>query len=583
MRLNKLLMAGKCRSAILTSVMQEVRALLEVAVTQVAGKQVPVVLSRPDEQFGDYATNVALQLAKELGKNPREVAEAIVAAVGTSKVIAEATIAGPGFINIRVQTPHLADYLQTLEAQAPRGFGSSDSGKGQTVLCEFPSPNIAKPFSVGHIRAALQGWSIYKLMDFTGYRVVRDNHLGDHGTPFGKWVVGYLAYSSPQQLEQDGVYELARIYIAITKDLKEEKEQGGTELADKVQDWLVKLEAGDGEAVGYSQQFTKISLDHMHSVMQRLRIATDEELGESFYVRRGQEMADELLKKGQAELSKGAVIVSLEDQGIDTPLMLRKANGAALYATTDLATIEYRDKQWQPEHIFIHTGQEQAFYFQQLKALCRQLGYPDNIEHLWHGLIDVVSDEGKREKMSSRKGVILLEELLDRAHAKARTLMPEASEEDVEAVALGAIKFTDFKADRKTGVLFDWEAMFNVHGFSGPAIQYAAVRIASILKKLPDASTLIDASYDWQAEHALLVKLADFPPLLEELRQNYELHKLAHYLYELAQAFNRYYEQTRIVEAEPQAQAARVWTIQLVQATLQNGLDILGIPTPQQM
>lgn len=563
--------------------MEQIRDLLIKAVKTATGETVDIELTRPDEQFGDYATNVALQLGKKLAKNPREVAISIVEAIPKDTVIASAEIAGPGFINIRIQSAFLAEQLQQAIQTAPRGYGSINVGSGQTVICEFPSPNMAKPFSVGHIRPALQGWAIYKLMDFAGYETVRDNHIGDYGTPFGKWVVGYLRYSSPEQLKEGGVYELARIYIAITKDMKDQKAADKTELADEVQAWLVKLEAGDKEAQGYSEQFNKISLDHLHEMMRRLKIETDEELGESFYVKKGQGLVGELLEKGIALESKGAVVVDLEDQGIKTPIMLRKANGAALYATTDLATIDYRQQRWKPKAVFIHTGQEQAFYFQQLRALARKADYDDTINHLWHGLVDQIDESGNRAKMSSRKGVILFEELLDRALEKARELMSEGKASDVEAIALGAIKFADFKADRKVGVLFDWDTMFNVHGFSGPSVQYAAVRIKSILKKSDTKAAHDFADYNWDPEHQLLLQLTLFPDLIAEMAQNYEMHKLAHYLYMLTQAFNRYYEQVRILDAPKPDRSARLWLIGVVNEVITTGLGILGIPTPEHM
>ncbi|MCA9334213.1 arginine--tRNA ligase [Candidatus Saccharibacteria bacterium] len=564
--------------------MNEVRDVLSRAVQAAYDESVDIELTRTDPQFGDFACNVALQLAKKVGQNPREVAEKILDSLPTNDLIDSVAVAGPGFINVRLTNASLVRALSDHVTNDPRGFASNDIGKGSTIICEFPSPNMAKPFSVGHIRSALQGWALYKLMERCGYKVIRDNHIGDYGTPFGKWVVGFLRYSSKDKLQQDGVYELARVYIAITADMKHEKQQGVTKTADEVQDWLVKLEHGDKEAKAYSKQFNQISLDHMHHVMDRLRIETDEELGESHYVKRGQELVDELLKKGIAKHSEGAVIVPLDDVGIDTPIMLRKANGAALYATTDLATIEYRQKHWNPSKVFIHTGQEQVFYFEQLKALAKKAGYKDTIVHLWHGIVDQLNDEGEREKMSSRKGVVLLEELLDTAQAKAVELTKDGTANDADAVALGAIKFLDFKADRKTGILFDWESIFNVHGFSGPAVQYAIVRIQSILQKADlHGAPKPNKEYDWSEEHALLLELAQFPGLIMELHDTYELQKLAHYVYGLAQELNRYYEKVRVLESDEPARQARLWLLTLVSEVMSTSLDILGIPVPEKM
>lgn len=573
--------------------MQEVTDEIQKVVKDLFDVEEQVELTRTDEQFGDYATNVALRLSKKVDQDtllklrisgsPREIAESIIQNLH-SDAITIAEVAGPGFINLRINEKFMAHQLQALVEVAPGGiFGANESGKGSTVICEFPSPNMAKPFSVGHIRSALQGWAIAQVMRLSGYNVITDNHVGDAGTPFGKWVVGYLRYSSRKQLEEDGINELARVYIEITAAMKAEKAAGDHELLDEVQSWLQKLENGDKEAVEYSRQFNQISFNHMHQVMERLGISTEFEYGESYFVKRGKELADELLVRGVARKSDGAIIVDLDEFEIDTPIMLKKANGTALYATTDLATMEFRDKTWHPDKVFIHTGQEQAFYFKQLNALAKKAGFKSNIIHLWHGLVDQLDEEGKRSKMSSRKGVVLLNDLLDEAEKHAATLAPEGSEEAIKAVALAAVKFTDFTADRKKGVLFDWETMFSVQGFSGPAVQYAAVRINSILEKTSIQPSEPSDNYDWKAERVLLLELLEFPQLVYDLSVNYEMHKLAAYLYNLARVINRYYEKTPILKSDQKKQANRLWLLDITQRVLQTGLDILGISIPKKM
>lgn len=563
--------------------MYEIVGLIQGVVKDLFDEKVDVELMRPDEQFGDYATNIALRLSKKVGQSPREIAEKIAEDLRKDDIFSDVSIAGPGFINLRVKSDALVEWLSSATETAPGDvYGANNTGEGRTVLCEFPSPNMAKPFSVGHIRSALQGWSVAQIMRLSGYRVITDNHVGDAGTPFGKWVVGFKKYSSDEQLEQDGINELARVYIAITADIKDETEAGKSDISDEVQSWLQNLEAGDSEAVAFSERFNQISFDHMHQVMERLGISTDFEYGESRFVTRGKELADELLARGVAKESDGAVIVELDDAGIDTPVMLKKANGTALYATTDLATMEFRDNEWAPEKVFIHTGQEQAFYFTQLNALAKKAGYKDNIVHLWHGLVDQLEESGKRSKMSSRKGVILLNDLLDEGEKRAAEIAKDASVEDVRAVSLGAIKFTDFTADRKKGSLFDWDTMFNVQGFSGPAVQYAAVRIKSILSKAT-VQPKVSEGYEWDTEHELLLELLAFPSLIEELSENYELHRLAAYLYNLARALNRYYEKTPILKSSETEQQNRLWLLVTVENVLTTGLDVLGVPVPDKM
>ncbi len=562
---------------------QELEVLLSGLVKDLFDYEGDVVVSRTAEEHGDFASNIALQLSGKIGKNPREIAEAVSLRLNEHEMIESAQVAGPGFINITLPKTAYFQKLYRLTNEQKERFGRSQLGSGLTVVCEFPSPNMAKPFSVGHMRPALQGWAIYQLMLRMGYNVITDNHLGDSGTPFGKWVVGFLRNSSEEKLALDGIAELARVYIQISSDLKAEKEAGGHEMADEVQKWLKKLESSDSEALGYSNRFNQISLDHMHQVMNRLGISTEYELGESVFVERGQQLVDELLDKGVATNSEGAVIVSLEDERIDTPLMLRKANGAALYATTDLATVEYRQNTWNPVKTFVHTGQEQAFYFRQLNAVVKKAGYSAQVTHLWHGLIDQKNEDGTREKMSSRKGVVLMNDLIDYAEQKAKEFVSDIASEDTHAVALAAIKFNDFASDRKNGVLFDWETMFSVHGFSGPAVQYAAVRIRSILAKSEVANPKPHPDYDWASEKPLLLSVLEYPELLRELHDSYEMHKLAAYLYDLAKELNRYYEAVQVLQSELRERDSRLWLLSVVKYVLQDGLEILGIPTPEKM
>lgn len=560
--------------------MDKLTGAIAEAILDLYGVETTPIVTRTDPNHGDFSCNIAMQLAPKIGKKPREIAEEIVASLQNHELLTSAEVAGPGFINLRVKVSELVKYLLNSSLE---NYGHNDIGSGKTVVCEFPSPNMAKPFSVGHIRSALQGWAMYKLMQAMGYNVITDNHLGDSGTPFGKWVVGFLRYSSDDQLEKAGINELSRIYILITADMKKEAEDDKNEIDNEVQAWLKRLESGDQEAAAYSERFNKISQDHMHQVMQRLQISTEYELGESKFLARGQQMVDELLEKGIAEISDDAVIVRLDEYGIETPIMLRKANGSALYATTDLATVEYRQQTWNPGKVFIHTGQEQAFYFRQLKALAQKSGYKDNIVHLWHGLIDQKNEDGSREKMSSRKGVVLLNDLLDLSEEKAKTNMKDGGDEDIKAVALAAVKFIDFTADRKNGVLFDWDSMFSVHGFSGPAVQYAVVRIKSIINKSNQNNFAPDLSMEWQAEHQLLLQIIEYPELLRNIHDSYEMHKLATYLYELARELNRYYENAPILQADENIKNSRLWLVQIVGQVLESGLDILGIPSPEVM
>lgn len=556
---------------------------IKETVQRLYGLDISVSLTRPDAQFGDYATNAALQLAKPVGKNPREIAEELANALRETNDFSEVSVAGPGFINLRVPAKSLA---ATLEQTWNGQYGQNEDGKGKTVVVEYPSPNMAKPYSVGHLRPGNQGWAVRRLMEATGWTVMTDNHLGDYGAPFGVWVTGFLKFSSDEALEKDGVYELGRVYIETKKALKEEAARGENELADEVQDWLIKLENGDETAKSYSERFNTISLNHIHAVMSRLKISTDYEFGEAFFAPRGKEAVQELLVKNVAvQNDDGSIIVPLDDYGFDVPLLVQKSNGAALYATSDLATILYREEHWRPDRVVYVVGAEQQFYFTQLFAMAKKLGIQTELIHLWFGVIDQLNEDGTREKMSSRKGVILMEELLDAAEAKARELVKDRdlSDEDVSKIALGAIKFSDFVADRRTNILFDWDSIFALSGMSGPYIQYAAVRVNKLLKDTVGHNNIEFNDYDYEPEKQVIAKLLEYPAVVALAARELEPHKIANYLYELARDMNRYYEKTRVIDASDIERSARLDLLEKVSHVFTHGLDVLGIEVPQQM
>lgn len=551
-------------------------------VSELFGVDVDAVLTRPDPKFGDYSTNVAMQLAKPLGQSPRDIADKLADKLRTDGGFNEVVVAGPGFINFRVSARSLAD---SLASNWTDNYGEDNDGAGKTVVVEYPSPNMAKPYSVGHLRPGNQGWAAKRLMEATGWKVITDNHLGDYGAPFGIWVVGFLKFSSEDALDQDGVYELGRVYIETKKALSDEKERGESELADQVQEWLIKLENGDQEAVKYSQKFNQISLEHIHKVMERLKISTEYELGEAFFAPLGKQAIEKLLETGVAVKNPdNSIIVPLDEFGIDVPLLVQKSNGAALYATSDLATILYREENWHPDRVIYAVGSEQQFYFTQLFAMAKKLGITTELIHLWFGFIDQLNDDGTREKMSSRKGVVLMEELLDKAEAKAREVVAgrDISGDDIKKIALGAVKFSDFTADRRTNILFDWDSIFALSGFSGPYVQYAAVRVNKIIRDGGEV-TKDFGEYDFESEKSLIIKLLDYPDVVRLSARDLEPHKIANFLYELSRELNRFYENTRVLDAGQSEKSARIDILDKVSFVFNHGLSLLGIEVPSEM
>lgn len=567
--------------------MEKYSEVITAAIKQQWGVDTSVELTRPEPQFGDYATNVAMQLAKVLHLPPRQIAEQLAENLRNTGDFNAVTVAGAGFINLHIKAKQLAnDLLSATNTDLP--YGNNHDGNNKLVLVEYPSTNMAKPFSVGHLRSANQGWAARNLMLATGWRVITDNHLGDYGSPFGIWVVGFKKFSNDQKLAERGIYELGDIYIKTKAYLKDEAAAGKSDLADEAQNWLLKLEAGDPEAIAYSERFNKISLDHIHKIMARLGISTDYELGEKFFAEKGKAAAHDLLNRGIAiQNPDGSIIVKLDEYGIKTPILILKSNGAALYATTDLATLLYRDHTFKIDRAIYCVASEQKFYFEQLFALAKKIGLKTELIHMWYGLIDQINEDGTREKMSSRKGVVLLEDLLNEAEKRARANAKTAdlSDDDIKKIAVGAIKFSDFSADRRTGMLFNWKTMFNLTGFSGPYIQYAAVRINKILADNQLDTAKVDTAYDYESERNVILKLLDYPNVVRVSANNLEPHRIATYAYELAKTMNRYYEQTAIATADvPEGvKQARLQLLAIVSATFKHALNILGIEVPSRM
>jgi len=537
-------------------------------------------IEKANPKFGADLAIPFHALASKLAKPPQEIAKDAQAAVEHEAIVK--TEIASGYLNIwlelSVTAKGLAEDLQKIE-----NYGETDEGTNKTIVVDYIGLNLSKPFSVGHLRPTVQGAALINLYKALGYTVIGDSHLGDWGTPFGMWVVGFEKWGNDEALEKDGAYELGRLYIKFREELSKDES-----LLDEAKAWLKKLEEGDEQAVEYKERFTKISLEHMNNVLARLKIIPDENLGESFYITEAKELVEELVTSGVAlRQEDGSVIVQLEDYGIETPILLQKSDGSLLYATTDMQTIRHRKDTWNPEEIIYSVGGEQQFHFKQVFALAHMLGYTMKLSHPWFGTVDELDENGKRAKMSSRKNTALLENLLDKAEIVAREKIQgeDVSDEDISKIALGAIKFADFAQSRRTNILFDWDRMFNLQGFCGPYIQYAAVRIGSILSKLEVVEASFDGEdeYDWKAEAPLLNLLVQYPKTVQDAAREYEPHKIAQYGYDLAKEFNKYYENVSISRSEGVEREARVKLLYLLKSNFEHALGLLGIEIPSKM
>lgn len=541
-------------------------------------------------QFGDYTANIALQ-----GKNPREVAEGLVEKLKADKKLSEIIdkieIAGPGFINFWLKNDVLINNLKQIDAEK-EDFGKLDIGKGKTVIIDYSSPNIAKPFGIGHLRSTLIGQALYNLYQALGYEVVGDNHLGDWGTQFGK-LIYMIELKKPEKLS---IEVLEKLYVEFHK-----MAEANPTLEEKAREWFRKLENGDSEARKTWKECVDVSIAEFDKIYKILGVKIDFAFGESYYESEMKQiLRSPKVKKYLSKGEEGAFIIDLTKYGIKIPLMFLKSDGATTYAARDLATINFRVRKWDPEIIIYEVGAEQAFYFRQLFAAARLLGLVKDetkLVHTAHGLY--LAPDGK--KFSTRKGkTIKLEEVLDEAIGRAKKLQKDNSasaKATTGQVGIGAIKYFDLMHSVGSDVIFDWEKMMNLEGNSGPYLQYTVARCNSVLSKADrSVNQLIGGSVNQFAdeEETLLRSLIHFPEVVEEAAGSFAPNLLCNYLYDLASEFNTFYNKHRILGLEDKQSLAtqspgksdESFRLALTGATaqvLKNGLKLLGIETPERM
>lgn len=559
----------------------ELRVDLSLQLSKLLGVNIgSLQVEKSNPKAGSHLALPCFRFSKELKLSPPEIAKKIVDEFSCT-YIANISSDGP-YVNFWVDD----ETLVSIISNNVENNLTNAKPNGKTAIVEFLSPNLAKPLSIGHLRNALQGNAISLSYKNQGYNTITDSHIGDWGTVFGMWVVGFEKFSSEQQLQEGGVKELGRVYVEVRKALKQEKEESKTRLSEDIQTWLKKLESGDKKAKEYHKKFTDISLSNVDQKMHELGISIDYSLGESFYIRRGKELVQELLNNDQAiKNNDGSVVIPLEDKGFDTPFLVEKANGAALYATSDIATIEYRESEWNPDEVVYVVGAEQKYYFAQLFAVNETLKLSDaKLIHHWYGLVEEVAPDGSRRKMSSRENAVFLSDAIDMAVKKAAEIAPEGlDEDDIKDIAVGAITFREFTASHTGNTLFDWQSMFKLSGFSGPYVQYAATRMQSILSKSGNTTTKAPESYDWGDVSNILWLLSNYTDTINGAHDSLEFHKVAEYTYELAKEWNRFYEKVNILESTGSDLNARLWLVEVLYLHLKRSLYLLGIKLPKKM
>ncbi len=532
-----------------------------------------------NSEFGDYSSNVALTTFENAKwKTPREYAEEIksrlVSSVKLVQFIQKIEVAGPGFINFWLKTDVLISNLMQIEEEKEK-YGNSEIGKGKTVIVDYSSPNIAKPFGIGHLRSTVIGQALYNFYKFLGYEVIGDNHLGDWGTQFGKLL--YMITST--KTTDFSIENLEKLYVEFHVMAKEDES-----LEQKAREWFKKLEDNDPEARTIWKQCINVSLNEFKRIYDLLEVKIDNAYGESFYEEEMRQMMDDPeIKKHLSKGEDGAIIVDLTKEGIKTPLMFLKSDSATTYATRDLATIEFRVKKWHPDIIVYEVGAEQSLHFQQLFASARLLDLvSESVEliHTRHGLY--LAPDGK--KFSTRKGkTIKLDEVLNEAIDRAKKL-GSTDAKTAKQVGIGAIKYFDLMHSVQSNVVFDWEKIMNMEGNSGPYLQYTVARCNSVIQKassIQDTVLYADNSNLNSEELSVLRILNQFSEVVVSAAKNYSPNLLCNYLYDLASKYNAFYNKNRVIGSDNEN-----FRLKLTSATgqvLKNGLKLLGIQSPERM
>jgi arginyl-tRNA synthetase len=549
---------------------EEIKKLLAQHGIEHAQLEVP-----PDHKLGDYALP-CFSLAKERKQAPPIIAKELANALSDSKppFLEQIQATGP-YVNLFITRSALVQ-ASLEEPKYP--------SNGKTVVIDYGAPNIAKPFGIGHLRSTVIGGALKRIYAYTGWKTIGINHLGDWGTQFGKLIAAYKRW--PTDLDEDPIKKLLELYVRF----HDEAEKDPT-LDDAGREEFRKLEAGDPENTALWQRFRDLSLKEFEKVFLRLGARFESNAGEAFYNDKMQAVVDELREKGLLEEDDGAQIVRLEDEGIETPAIILKRDGATIYTTRDLAALLYRKRTYHFDRILYEVGSEQSLHFKQLFAIVKKLGYEwsDQCEHVNHGLY--MFETGK---MSTRKGqVIFIEDVLAQAVERAREAMraknPQLLENDavashvLEAVGVGSIVFFDLKNDRVRDIVFDWDEILNFDGETGPYLQYTHARLRSIIRKAATAPKHDAALLQTDEDAMLASHLLSWQPMIEQVVANNKPHILARYLLDLAQLVNAYYQKHRIIQEDKALEAARLAMISTVAQRLKLGLELLGIQAPEEM
>lgn len=580
------------------TLLQEIESRLSAAFESVLGEVVATpVVAAADLRFGDYQSNAAMALAKARKTNPRALAQQVLETLDLSG-LGSAEIAGPGFINIRIDPAAFAAKARE-QLDDPR-LGVPKSGAGRTVVVDFSAPNVAKPMHVGHIRSTILGDSLSRIARFLGYQVITDNHIGDWGTQFGMILHAWKTRLDMDKLEVDPIPELLRGYREVNAAAKDD-----VAVMALCKGELVKLQAGDPENLEIWSRCVELSKQGLQKIYDRLDVSFDHWLGESFFNDRLSGLVEELLASGLARESSGAVCIFSSGEGpdgkdpfrihkeqgwTDNPAIIRKADGGFLYATTDLATVEYRIEEWKADEIWYVVGAPQQMHFKQIFDACGRWGKKAEFHHIAFG--SILGEDRKLMKTRSGDNVQLIDVLNEAVERAARVIaeknpdLPvDEAAEIAEIVGIGAVKFAELSQHRLTDYVFSWDRMLALQGDTAPYLQYSQVRIRSIFRKLDGEfdSSGVTLELNQDAELHLVRLLVRYGEVLPSILDDHRPNLLANYLLELARAFHSFFEACPVLKAEQSTRDSRLALCELSSRVLRHGLGLLGIRCPERM
>jgi arginyl-tRNA synthetase len=533
----------------------------------------------PDPKMGDVALP-CFRLAKTLRKAPPLIAQEIMDKLTPPAGVSSMQAAG-GYVNFFLDRTAFA--RDTLKAALAPDFGASDLGANRRVVIDYSSVNIAKPFHIGHLSSTAIGHSLYKIYAYLGYRPVGINHLGDWGTQFGKLIAAYKLWGDDAEIEKDSVSAMLRLYVRFHEEAEKDpalNEQGRA--------WFKKIEDGDSEALRIFGWFSDLTLREAKRVYEMLGIQFDYFTGESFYNDKMQPVIDELREKNLLEQDEGAYIVRLEEYNLP-PCIILKTDGATLYSTRDLAAAEYRKKTFDFHKALYVVAYQQSLHFKQLFAVLEKMGKPwaKDMEHVAFGMVSL--EDGT---LSTRHGkIVLLEDVLSRAVEKTLATINEknpdlANKEDVaRQVGIGAVLYSTLSAGRIKDITFSFERVLNFDGETGPYVQYTHARASSVLRKYGKAD---DPGADFTAlddadAFAVIRQIESFPAAILAAAEKNEPSFVTRHITLLAQHFNKYYYEHRIMDTDEKKTNARIQLTRAVQKTIATGLSLLGIAAPERM